>query len=250
MELKKFQKTLLNSLNEHRFSLVKHSRQMGVSTVLIEFIIEKLINKNDITIVLFAEKLSSCKGLLNKIRLDNRIISLKKIKETVSYLELENGNRIKIASTLDGLRGYGFEYLVIDNACFISNLDNLLTSILPILTYRETTKLIIASSNKKGNSYFNELFSDDNNIFVKNILHWSIDEENIKKYEEYKLLVDSETFKIEMDLEDVSGKSNKDHLLTFRVNDDLYMALSKKLLSLDLSLSEYLRMLIKHDTYE
>lgn len=250
MELKKFQKTLLNSLNEHRFSLVKHSRQMGVSTVLIEFIIEKLINKNDITIVLFAEKLSSCKGLLNKIRLDNRIISLKKIKETVSYLELENGNRIKIASTLDGLRGYGFEYLVIDNACFINKLDNLLTSILPMLTYKETTKLIIASSNKKGYSYFNELFSDNNNIFVKNILHWSIDEENIKKYEEYKLLVDSETFKIEMDLEDVSGKSNKDHLLTFRVNDDLYMALSKKLLSLDLSLSEYLRMLIKHDTYE
>ena len=43
MELKKFQKTLLTSLNENRFSLIKHSRQMGVSTVLIEFIIENLL---------------------------------------------------------------------------------------------------------------------------------------------------------------------------------------------------------------
>ena len=94
------------------------------------------------------------------------------------------------------------------------------------------------------------MFSNDNNIFIKNILHWSIDEENLKKYEEYRLIVDSETFKVEMDLEDVSGKLNKDHLLSFRVNDDLYMALSKKLLGLDLSLSEYLRMLIKRDTDE
>jgi hypothetical protein len=250
MELKKFQKTLLTSLNENRFSLIKHSRQMGVSTVLIEFIIENLLNENNKTIVLFTEKLSSCKELLNKIRLDNRIISLKKTKDTVSYLEFENGNRIKIASSLDGLRGYGFEYLIIDNACFVGNLDNLLTNILPILNAKTNSKLILASSNKKGYSYFNELFSNDNNIFIKNILHWSIDEENLKKYEEYRLIVDSETFKVEMDLEDVSGKLNKDHLLSFRVNDDLYMALSKKLLGLDLSLSEYLRMLIKRDTDE
>jgi hypothetical protein len=63
--------------------------------------------------------------------------------------------------------------------------------------------------------------------------------------------VDSETFKIEMDLEDSPEiKLNKDHLLSFRVNDELYINLTKKLLILDLSLSEYLRTLINKDTNE
>jgi hypothetical protein len=40
--------------------------------------------------------------------------------------------------------------------------------------------------------------------------------------------VDSETFKIEMDLEDSPEiKLNKDHLLSFRVNDELYINLTK-----------------------
>jgi len=78
MKLKTFQKTLLDSLNQNRFSLIKHSRQMGVSTVLIEFIIKKLLKENNITVVLFTENYSSSKELLNKIRLDTRIISLKK----------------------------------------------------------------------------------------------------------------------------------------------------------------------------
>jgi len=164
---------------------------------------------------------------------------------------LENGNRIKIASTLDGLRGFVFEYLVIDNACFIKDLDKLIANTLPILTSKTTSGLIVASANKKGYSYFNEIFKSDINVFNKNIIHWSLDKESLKKYEEFRLIVDSETFKIEMDLEEVTNvKSNKDHLLSFRVNDDLYIALSKKLLGLDLSLSEYLRMLIKNDTNE
>jgi hypothetical protein len=45
-------------------------------------------------------------------------------------------------------------------------------------------------------------------------------------------------------------KLNKDHLLSFRVNDELYINLTKKLLILDLSLSEYLRTLINKDTNE
>jgi hypothetical protein len=251
MILKDFQKTLLHSLNECRFSLIKHSRQMGVSTVLKEFIIETLLNENDVTIILFNEIYSSSKEFLNKIRLDQRIISLKKDVDSVSKLVFENGNIIKIASNLDGLRGYQYTHVVIDNGCFINKLEPILSNIIPSLTSLENSKLIIASSNKKGFSYFNQLFNDDKNIFTKTKLHWSVDEENFKKYEEYRNFVDDETFKIEMDLDDVSEeKLNKDHLLSFRVNNSLYTVLTKKLLDLDLSLSEYLRTLINKDTNE
>jgi hypothetical protein len=34
MKLKNYQTTLLESLHTNKFSLIKHSRQMGVSTVL------------------------------------------------------------------------------------------------------------------------------------------------------------------------------------------------------------------------
>ena len=251
MKLRNYQTTLLESLRTNKFSLIKHSRQMGVSTVLVEFIVETLLeqnNTNNNTIILFTEKLASAKHLLNKIRLDGRISDLKKIKDTVSILQLENGNLIKIASTLDGLRALNSTHVIIDNACFINRLDDIISCIIPVLSSQFNSKLIIASSNKKGSSFFNNLFNDNENNFIKNKLHWSIDEENIKKYEEYKLIVDSETFKIEMDLEDSPEiKLNKDHLLSFRVNDELYVNLTKKLLILDLSLSEYLRTIINKD---
>ena len=253
MNLKDYQTTLLESLHTNKFSLIKHSRQMGVSTVLIEFIIETLLEQNNTnnTIILFTEKLASAKDLLRKISLDARISNLKKIKDTISKIELENGNLIKIASTLDGLRGYNYTHVVIDNGCFINSLDVIISSIIPVLTSEFNSKLIIASSNKKGYSFFNDLFKDNENNFIKNKLHWTIDEENIKKYEEYKLIVDAETFKIEMDLEELPEmKLNKDFLLSFRVNNELYLSLTKKLLVLDLSLSEYLRMLINKDTNE
>jgi hypothetical protein len=63
---------------------------------------------------------------------------------------------------------------------FINRLDDIISYTIPVLSSQFNSKLIIASSNKKGSSFFNNLFNDNENNFIKNNLHWSIDEENIK----------------------------------------------------------------------
>jgi hypothetical protein len=50
MKLRNYQTTLLESLHTNKFSLIKNSRQMGVSTVLAEFIIETLLEQNKLVI--------------------------------------------------------------------------------------------------------------------------------------------------------------------------------------------------------
>jgi hypothetical protein len=57
-EIKKLSNNTIRSLHTNKFSLIKHSRQMGVSTVLAEFIIETLLEQNNTsnnTIILFTE---------------------------------------------------------------------------------------------------------------------------------------------------------------------------------------------------
>jgi hypothetical protein len=50
MKLRNYQTTLLESLHTNKFSLIKNSRQMGVSTFLAEFIIETLLEQNKLVI--------------------------------------------------------------------------------------------------------------------------------------------------------------------------------------------------------
>ncbi len=248
MELRDHQQKLLKSLKKDRFSLIKHSRQVGVTTVLKELIIETLLNDSEAHIVYFSNRLSSAKDFLRQIKLDNRIVNLEKIKDNVFNLKLKNGNRLKITSTLSSLKGCHYSHVIIDNACFIKKLEIILEGIIPLLSSIEKSKLILASSNKKGSPYFNKLFGDDKNNFIKNKILWNEDIENLEIYENLRSIISEEDFKNEMDLEDITEtKTNKDQLLSFRVNKELYYSLTKKLVEKDLSLSDYLRSLIEGD---
>jgi hypothetical protein len=252
MKLSNYQITLLESLKIDRFSLIKHSRQMGVSTVLTEFIIELLLTNENNNIIIICEKLSSSKHLLNKIRIDNRLFDLKKIKNNTRRLDYENGNSIRIISNLDGLRGHEYSHVIIDNACFINNLSDFLTTITPMLNIKKNSQLIIASNNKKGWSFFNDLFKNNDNIFKKHLIKWELNE----KYDEIwynnlKNYLSDDDIKCEYDLIEINNiKKNKDKLISFRLDDQTYDELIKNLLIKDISLSEYLRFLIKNDNNE
>ena len=72
--------------------------------------------------------------------------------------------------------------------------------------------------------------------------------EAARKLTPKEVWLSEEDFKNEMDLEDITEtKTNKDQLLSFRVNKELYYSLTKKLVEKDLSLSDYLRSLIEGD---
>jgi predicted DNA binding CopG/RHH family protein len=54
-------------------------------------------------------------------------------------------------------------------------------------------------------------------------------------------------FNSEINLIDIPNKTNKNRVVTIRVNDDILNKITDKLLERDLSISEYIRQLIEDD---
>jgi predicted DNA binding CopG/RHH family protein len=54
-------------------------------------------------------------------------------------------------------------------------------------------------------------------------------------------------FNSEINLIDIPNKTNKNRVVTIRVNDDILNKITDKLLERDLSISEYIRQLIESD---
>jgi len=67
--------------------------------------------------------------------------------------------------------------------------------------------------------------------------------ENIKKLYGENL----NSFYCEIDLKNISPIKNKDRIINVRLDDETMNKLSTKLIEMDLSLSEYIRTLIKKD---
>jgi hypothetical protein len=247
IELYDYQKDLIKTFEKERFIAVKHSRQIGITTTLVSYVVDYILNGNDKTICLISNTKSNSVNLLNKIRCE--ITEEKFIKNNINEIILKNGNRIKVCSNIDGVRGYGIDLIVVDNAGFSNNLEKIIETVIPSIMSKIDSKIILISSNNR-NSYFNKLFNSSN-IFYKKILHWDINpnHDNIW-YEEMRLAIGDESkFKSEIDLIDEKeiNEKNKNRVITVRLNDDIINKISEKLIEKDLSLSEYIRELINKD---
>jgi len=250
MELRDYQQDLLDTFKTHRFVLVKHSRQMGVTTTIIEHIIHLLLDDKKHTIIFFTLNSTIGKEILNKIRTDNRVSGVGFVNQKTNVLVLNNGNKVKLGITSDSFRGDNFTDFILDNGCFINNLKQLIQIAQVNLASQKYSSIIISSSNKKGVSDFNELFNDTKNIFKKQLIHWSSNKELDNEWsDKIKKQMSEADFKCEYDLLDTpqEEKNNKDRLISFRLNDEIYNKLSEKLIQRDMSLSEYLRFLITND---
>jgi len=249
MELFNYQLDLLESYKTNRFVLVKHSRQMGITTTIIEHIIYLLLDNKKHKITLITPSLSVGKEILNKIRVDARIIHAGVFDQKTNKIVLKNNNQIKIGHNSCVFRGEIVTDVIIDNGCFLKNLNDVISNAKVNIT-QNYGSIIIVSSNKKGFTYFNELFNKTDNLFKKHLIHWHMNPNYDEKwYEEIKnLYFDSDKLKCEYDLIDIEEtKKTKDRLISFRLTDDIYTILTENLLKRDMSLSEYLRLLIKKD---
>jgi hypothetical protein len=70
IELYEYQKDLLNTLDNNRFIMVRHSRQMGISTILKLYLANAVINNYDEgkTFVILTPKLSSTYEFLEEVK--------------------------------------------------------------------------------------------------------------------------------------------------------------------------------------
>lgn len=251
-----FEKMITNLIIENRFSLIVKGRQMHITTLLACYAAWRILQGKDIIYASFKCHLSNHFIMLVKLYLDR--VGVEYDIENKRRLKIIDGGQVVSISTSTGSKGYECDDLIIDTASHIDNLQELFSATLP--TLKTKGKCIIASTPNGKGDFFHKLWEEsrigknkfqsvrvtfeDNPRYDEDWL------ENMKRYMNMnQRMIDQEIYAKFLDPSPKKKrkKNNKNNLIQFRVNDDLYRKVCEKLIEKDISISQYMRELLLKD---
>lgn len=150
-KLHEYQKTMIRSMQENRYTIIATARQVGKSTTTCGFILWYAIFNPEKTVALLANKGDTAREILSKIALAYQHLP-KWLQQGVAEwnkgsIVLENQSRIIATSTsTDSIRGYSINLLFIDEAAFVENWDEFFTSTFPTISSGKSTKVVLVST--------------------------------------------------------------------------------------------------------
>lgn len=158
-DLYPYQKKMVDSMLDNRYTVIATARQAGKSTVTCGFILWYIIFNSEKTVALLANKGDTAREILGKIQLAYQHLP-KWMQQGVEEWNkgsfvLENKSRVIATSTSsDSIRGYTINLLFIDEAAFIENWDAFFTSTLPTISSGKSTKIILVSTPNGLNHFY------------------------------------------------------------------------------------------------
>lgn len=182
-QLYDFQKELLKSYIEERFTIAKLPRQVGKSTVTIAYIMWTALFGPMQNIAILANKASTSRDILAKLQLAYEHIPLWMQQGIVSWnkgsIELENGSKIIAAATASSsARGNTYNCIFLDEFAFVPKniAEEFITSVYPTISSGKTTKVIMVST-PNGMNLFYKYWTDavaGKNLYKPIEAHWSV----------------------------------------------------------------------------
>lgn len=178
--LYKFQEKLLFLLNKHDRTLILKSRQLGITTLSAGYVLWLMIFQKDQSILALAPTQEKAKNIVDKVRFAYdelpswmRVASVEHNKLS---LFLANGSKIKAASgASESARGYTANVLILDEAAFIDNAEELWGSAQQTLA--TGGRAIVLSTPNGVGQWFHKMWagaeSEENN-FVPIRLPWNV----------------------------------------------------------------------------
>jgi hypothetical protein len=138
-DLYDFQERALKEFMAYDYNVVLKTRQMGISTLTAGYSLWMALFQNDTNISYIATKQDVAQGLLKKVKImhDNlpSFMQERKARNNMHSLELGNGSLVKAnSSTSDAARSESLSMLVIDEAAFIDNAQDVWSSAKPTLS--------------------------------------------------------------------------------------------------------------------
>jgi hypothetical protein len=154
-----YQREMLRSFADNRFSIITTARQAGKSTTTCAFILWYIIFHPEKTVALLANKGDTAREILGRIQLAYQHLPLwlqQGVKEwNKGSFVLENDSRVLAAATSsDAIRGYSINLLFIDEAAFIENWDEFFTSVYPTISSGSESKIILVSTPNGLNHFY------------------------------------------------------------------------------------------------
>ena len=154
-----YQKEIITTVLNERFTVAECSRQSGKTTSITVFVLWYIIFNPNKTVAILANKAETAREILSRIQLAYEHLPKWLQQGIVEWnkgsFELENGSRVLAAATSsNNIRGYSINLLIIDEAAFIDNWDEFFTSVFPTISSGNSTKLVLVSTVNGLNHFY------------------------------------------------------------------------------------------------
>ena len=177
-----FQKEMVGTFHNNRFTICKLPRQSGKSTTMISYLLHYSLFNPSVNIAILANKAATARDLLGRLQLAYEHLPKWLQQGVMSWnkgsLELENGSKILASSTsASAVRGGSYNIIFLDEFAYVpSNVaEQFFSSVYPTISSGKSTKVMIVST-PHGMNMFYKLWTDaeeQRNSYIPIEVHWS-----------------------------------------------------------------------------
>lgn len=174
-----YQRNMIKSFVDNRYTIVTTARQAGKSTTTCGFILWYIIFHADKTVALLANKGETAREILGRVQLAYQHLPKwlqQGVKEwNKGSFVLENNSRvIASATSASAIRGYTINLLFIDEAAHIENWEEFFTSVYPTISSGTDSKIILVSTPNGLNHFYSTWINarEDRNGYNPILVNW------------------------------------------------------------------------------
>jgi len=153
-----FQDDCIEQFNDHRFNVILKSRQLGISTLVAAYSVWQAIFYKDKNILIIATKLAVAQNFIRKVKtylnsMPKWLLIPEITTNNKQQVELSNGSQIKaIPTSEDAGRSEALSLLIVDEAAFVRNFDELWMGLYPTLSTGGRA-ILLSTPNGVGGQY-------------------------------------------------------------------------------------------------
>ena len=181
-EMYDFQKNMVDTFHENRFTICKLPRQSGKSTIIVSYLLHYVLFNDNVNVAILANKSSTARDLLGRLQLAYEHLPKWMQQGVLNWnkgsIELENGSRIVAASTSSSaVRGSTFNIIFLDEFAYVPNniAEEFFSSVYPTISSGQSSKVMIVSTPHGINMFYKMWVDATNkkNDYVPTEVHWS-----------------------------------------------------------------------------
>lgn len=158
-----FQDDCVKDFNNHRFNIVLKSRQLGLSTLAAAYAVWQACFYKEKNILIIATKLAVAQNFIRKVKtyiksMPHWLLIPQITANNKQQVEFSNGSQIKAVPTSeDAGRSEALSLLIVDEAAFVRNFDELWMGLYPTLSTGGRA-ILLSTPNGVGGQY-HELYT-------------------------------------------------------------------------------------------
>jgi len=176
-----FQKKIVETIHNNRFTICKLPRQSGKSTTTISYLLHYALFNANSNIALLANKSSTARDILSRLQLAYENLPKWLQQGVINWnkgnIELENKSTIVAAATSSSaIRGGSYNIIFLDEFAFVpTNIAEMFfSSVYPTISAGKNTKMIIVSTPYGMNQFYKLWVDAENkrNDYIPIEVHW------------------------------------------------------------------------------